>query len=207
MILRWDADPQSNDDALAVGLCIDDATIENGAMLVMPGSHRGPTLDHFLNGDFVGAVTDPEFTGNAAVPLCVRAGGLTVHHVRTLHASAQNSSGSHRRFLIMPFFAADAFPIRVDQHPRYVGSSTNCELSPAPSKESIVAGSHTPTARWVPLPVRIPLPRVTQGATGNSTSGSIYESHSVLPDYDVKSNQLRWVTDAWATATATAARL
>ena len=70
--------------------------------------------------------------------LCVRAGGLTVHHVRTLHASAQLFGATR---LVTPFFAADAFPIRVDRHPRYVGSSTNCELSPAPSRESIVAGS------------------------------------------------------------------
>ena len=157
-------------------------------------------MDHFLNGVFVGAVTDSEFTGEGAVPLCVRAGGVTIHHVRMLHASARNTSNNHRRFLVMPFFAADAFPIRVDQRPRFVGNSASCELAPAPPPESIVAGTYTRKARRTPLHVRIPLPRVAQGATGNSTSGSIYESHTVLPDYDEKSKQLRWVTDAWATA-------
>ena len=33
--------PHSNDDVLAVGLLLDDATVENGALAVLPGSHRG----------------------------------------------------------------------------------------------------------------------------------------------------------------------
>ena len=173
-------------------------------MLVMPGSHRGPTLDHFLDEVFIGAVTDPTFDGEGAVPLCVGAGGVTVHHVRMLHASAPNISDSHRRFLVMPFFAADAFPVRVDQRPRFVGSSATCAIGAAPSPSSIVAGRYSPTARRVPLPVRIPLPRVQLGATGNSTAGSIYESHTVLPDYEEKTKRLREVTDAWAAAHATA---
>src|SRR2546428_1486422 len=39
--------PHSNDDVLAVGLLLDDATAENGAMAGLPGSHRGPSHTHF----------------------------------------------------------------------------------------------------------------------------------------------------------------
>ena len=42
----WAFYPHTNDDLAAVGIMIDDATPENGAMMVVPGSHRGPTLDH-----------------------------------------------------------------------------------------------------------------------------------------------------------------
>jgi len=36
--------PHSNDDVLAVGLLLDDATADNGALAVLPGSHRGPMV-------------------------------------------------------------------------------------------------------------------------------------------------------------------
>src|SRR5919201_3006633 len=39
--------PHSNDDVLAVGLLLDDATAENGAMSVLAGSHRGPIFTHY----------------------------------------------------------------------------------------------------------------------------------------------------------------
>src|SRR6267143_3952741 len=49
--------PHSNDDVLAVGLLLDDATAENGAMAVLPGSHRGPIHTHFdAQGRFAGGL-------------------------------------------------------------------------------------------------------------------------------------------------------
>src|SRR5947208_12383417 len=49
--------PHSNDDVLAVGLLLDDATAEKGAMAVLPGSHRGPIHTHFdAQGRFVGCL-------------------------------------------------------------------------------------------------------------------------------------------------------
>ena len=34
--------PHTNDDLLAVGVALDDCTLENGCLLMLPGSHRGP---------------------------------------------------------------------------------------------------------------------------------------------------------------------
>src|SRR5207244_12367412 len=49
--------PHSNDDVLAVGLLLDDATADNGAMAVLPGSHRGPIYTHYDGqGRFVGCM-------------------------------------------------------------------------------------------------------------------------------------------------------
>ena len=49
--------PHSNDDVLAVGLLLDDATADNGAMAVLPGSHHGPIYTHFdSQGRFVGCM-------------------------------------------------------------------------------------------------------------------------------------------------------
>ncbi|MET1083714.1 MAG: phytanoyl-CoA dioxygenase family protein, partial [Burkholderiales bacterium] len=40
----WAFYPHTNDDVLAVGVLLDDATEENGPVLVLPGSHRGATF-------------------------------------------------------------------------------------------------------------------------------------------------------------------
>ena len=39
-----------------VAFMIDDFTPDNGSMLVMPGSHRGPIYDHRAKGRFVGGM-------------------------------------------------------------------------------------------------------------------------------------------------------
>ena len=43
---------------LAVGVMLNDCTLENGPLLVVPGSHTGPIWDHHADGYFCGAV-DP----------------------------------------------------------------------------------------------------------------------------------------------------
>ncbi|MDJ0982250.1 MAG: phytanoyl-CoA dioxygenase family protein, partial [Kiloniellales bacterium] len=57
--VQWHQDfafyPHTNDDVLAVGIVFDDMTLENGPLQVIPGSHKGPVLDHHLNGVFAGA--------------------------------------------------------------------------------------------------------------------------------------------------------
>jgi hypothetical protein len=40
----WAFYPYTNDDVLAVGVMLDDVTLDNGPMLVLPGSHRGASL-------------------------------------------------------------------------------------------------------------------------------------------------------------------
>src|SRR4029453_4231804 len=58
--VEWHQDfsfyPHTNDDLLAVGIAVDNCLPENGCMLMIPGSHRWPILDHHQDGVFVGAV-------------------------------------------------------------------------------------------------------------------------------------------------------
>ncbi len=115
--VEWHQDvafyPHTNDDLLAVGVALDDCTLENGCLLVIPGSHRGPTLDHHQDGYFVGAISpsreDVDLT--QAVPVEVKAGGISIHHVGMLHGSAPNTSSRPRRLLLYQYAAADAWPL------------------------------------------------------------------------------------------------
>ena len=104
--------PHSNDDVLAVGLLLDDATAENGAMAVLPGSHRGPIYTHFdTQGRFVGCVRAEDVARldrGPAILLDLPAGSIHIHHYRLIHWSAPNTSSGDRRLLINSYAAADA---------------------------------------------------------------------------------------------------
>ena len=114
-VVEWHQDwgfmPHTNDDLLAVGVAIDDMTIENGALLVIPGSHRQPVYDHHQDGFFVGAVGRDHFDPAEAVPIEIPAGGISIHHIRMLHGSAPNTSDRPRRMLFLELAAADAWPL------------------------------------------------------------------------------------------------
>src|SRR5438067_11397658 len=110
--------PHSNDDVLAVGLLLDDATADNGAMAVLPGSHRGPIHTHYdAQGRFVGGMRSEDIARldrSGAVLLTLPAGSVHIHHYRLVHWSAPNTSAGHRRLLINAYTAADAISLVPD---------------------------------------------------------------------------------------------
>jgi ectoine hydroxylase-related dioxygenase (phytanoyl-CoA dioxygenase family) len=110
--------PHSNDDVLAVGLLLDDATAANGAMAVLPGSHRGPIHTHYdARGRFVGCMRDEDVARlerSRAVLLELPAGSIHIHHYRLIHWSAPNTSTAERRLLINSYTAADAVSFMPD---------------------------------------------------------------------------------------------
>ena len=50
-----------------------------------------------------------------AVALTGPAGSITIHHARTVHGSATNTSGKPRRLLLHQYRAADAWPLMAFQ--------------------------------------------------------------------------------------------
>ena len=110
--------PHSNDDVLAVGLLLDDATAANGAMAVLPGSHRGPIYTHYdTQGRFVGCMRADDVARldrRGAVLLELPAGSIHIHHYRLVHWSAPNTSTAQRRLLINSYTAADAVSFMPD---------------------------------------------------------------------------------------------
>ena len=109
----WAFYPHTNDDLLAFGVMLEDVTPENGPLMVVPGSHKGPLLSHKNDGEFCGAINpdDPLFEKEKAVTLTGKAGSMTVHHVRALHGSAPNMSDTNRLILFYELASADAWPI------------------------------------------------------------------------------------------------
>jgi ectoine hydroxylase-related dioxygenase (phytanoyl-CoA dioxygenase family) len=153
----WAFYPHTNDDLLAIGLMLEDVDAANGPLMVVPGTHKGPVLDHFRNGVFAGAIdpSDPLFERDRIVTLTGRAGSMTVHHVRLLHGSAPNHSDRARLICFYECAAADAWPL--------AGSSTAIAgLDQAKVWEWIRArtlyGEPTVRPRLADVPVLLPLP-------------------------------------------------
>jgi ectoine hydroxylase-related dioxygenase (phytanoyl-CoA dioxygenase family) len=130
--------------------------------MVVPGSHKGPVLDHHHKerGVFVGAVTDEDFDPSNAVPILLGAGGISIHHVRALHGSEPNTSPRPRRLLLFQYCANDAWPLM--GFPGWDAFNAN-----------IVQGEPTNVPRVTNVPVRIPLPSGEKG-------GSIYETQTMM---------------------------
>ena len=145
----WAFYPHTNDDILEVGVMIEDCTLDNGPMLMIPGSHRGPVFDHHHHGYFAGAM-DPVAAGidvAAAVPVTGKAGTISLHHVRTVHGSRANLSDRDRPLLLFGYRAADAWPLRSDWFKDL--ESFNAMM---------VRGEPTLQPRLRDVPVRMPYP-------------------------------------------------
>jgi phytanoyl-CoA hydroxylase len=158
----WAFYPHTNDDLAAVGIMMDDIDEANGPLMVIPGSHKGPVFDHHADGYFCGAM-DPE-RGEVdfaeAVKLMGPAGSITVHHARTVHGSAMNTSGKPRRLLLHQYRAADAWPLLgVPDFGQYGGL--------------LLCGEDTLEPRLERVPVRLPLPPAPH-------QGSIYENQRAM---------------------------
>jgi ectoine hydroxylase-related dioxygenase (phytanoyl-CoA dioxygenase family) len=162
----WAFYPHTNDDILAVGVMIDDMAIENGPLLVFPGTHRMGIFDHHADGAFCGAM-DLAASGldpRDAVALTGPAGSISLHHVRAVHGSALNTSDRDRRLLLYEITAADAFPI--------MGGLSKLE-SLEEYDSRLLCGRGTVEPRLADVPVRLPMP-------GPVRSGSIYEMQKGL---------------------------
>lgn len=160
----WAFYPHTNDDILAVGIMLDPMTEDNGPLMCIPGSHKGPTLDHHQDGYFIGAI-DPkkcDVDFSRAEKVLGSAGACSFHHVRMIHGSAQNTSGQDRRLLLLEITAADAWDLRGMAR---IGS---WELF----QSTVLVGEATNEPRIVPAPIRLPFPEPEK-------TGSIYESQSL----------------------------
>jgi len=159
----WAFDPHTNDELATIGIMMDDMELENGPLLVVPGTHHGPVFDHHCDGVFCGAMdpTRNELDLTRAVPLTGKAGSISLHHTRLVHGSATNVSSKERRLLLVQFRAADAWPL--------LGLPDGLAAFDA----MMVAGNPNLTPRLKPVPVRMPLP-----AAGSQ--GSIYENQRGL---------------------------
>jgi hypothetical protein len=123
----WHQDEAYNQEPIALWslhfwIPLQAVTEENGCMWFVPGSHRGPLLEHTIisgratGGTLAAKSVDP----TAAVACPLRLGGATIHHPLTLHYTGANESEQYRRAWILHFGAYGKF--RHLLHPKSIAA-------------------------------------------------------------------------------------
>jgi len=137
--------PHTNDDIVTALIFIDEVTAENGALMVVPGSHKGPIHSLFENDRFTGSIEDGTAAGLKAkqVPAIGPAGSVCLMHTRLCHGSEANRSQRPRGLYICVYSAADAFPLARNPMAN-------------PNEGRIVRGKATRFARMMAGPIELP---------------------------------------------------
>ncbi len=153
-------EPHSNDNLATVLFFLDEVTLQNGPLEVVPGSHRGQLHSLWHDGVFTGAIAEEaELQARAKAIACAgKAGSACIMHTRLLHGSAPNLSDQPRTLFIACYSAEDAYPLSPNPLPtNYAGE--------------IVAGKLTNRVRAVNYEME--LPEVPTGASFFSQQESV----------------------------------
>ncbi|HTE19376.1 MAG TPA: phytanoyl-CoA dioxygenase family protein, partial [Armatimonadota bacterium] len=97
----WAIDPPA---LCSAWIALDDATLENGCMRVLPGSHTWGVMEHKHLADFQVEEDRLDVSREVAVPL--EAGGVLLFHSLLLHATNPNHSDRPRRGMICSYMSA-----------------------------------------------------------------------------------------------------
>ncbi len=93
-----------SDNSCTIWIALDDATVENGCLYFVPGSHELTRAYRSDLGPDLGAVfaAHPDVR-RAPVPCPLPAGGCTVHNARTIHGAGANMTSGRRRAMTAAF--------------------------------------------------------------------------------------------------------
>jgi ectoine hydroxylase len=116
--VKWHQDiqfwPHTNYSPLTIGLYLYDCDSSQGPLLVIPKSHKFDLFNLYnQNDEWVGHIDSKEqhrFDESQAVELAGKAGSITIHNSRLLHASKRNNSEEGRPLLLNAYSSADAMP-------------------------------------------------------------------------------------------------
>ena len=107
----------TNTDMITCLLFVDEVTLENGPLEVVPGTHKGPFFSHWHDGVFTGAVSDDVVAAHQdqIVKCTGKPGSVCLMHASLLHGSAPNLSDKSRTLYITTYYAEDAVELH-DNH-------------------------------------------------------------------------------------------
>ncbi|MGC0144995.1 phytanoyl-CoA dioxygenase family protein [Pseudactinotalea sp. Z1732] len=105
---------------VGVWIALDEATIANGCMHVIPGSHREGPVIHFRRRDFQICDTDVQTWRDVAVPL--KPGGLMIFDGLLHHGTPPNRTDTRRRALQFHFIARSAHMVTQEERMAVFGS-------------------------------------------------------------------------------------
>ena len=122
MPLGFNIDPP---DMVTCWTALDEATIENGCLWFLPGTHKHGIIDQEVWGDYEQKALDGDL--GQEVPVELKAGSCGFHHGLVLHSSRPNHTDTLRRGYATHYVSAkcrytgeretDAMLVRGQEHP------------------------------------------------------------------------------------------
>lgn len=121
--VKWHQDflfqPMTHHDMITCLLFVDEVTLENGPLEILPGTHKGPLHSHWHDGVFTGAVDNEiiEPQKDSVIKCTGPAGAVCLMHVNLLHGSAPNLSDKPRTLYITTYYSEDAIELSENHLP------------------------------------------------------------------------------------------
>lgn len=107
-------------------IALDEATLDNGCMHVIPRSHMDGAIPHYAVRDWQICDTNIHVDKDVAVPLA--SGGVLVFHGMLHHGTPPNASSKRRRALQLHYTAKSAQKLRPDEYKRiFTNEMTDAE--------------------------------------------------------------------------------
>jgi ectoine hydroxylase-related dioxygenase (phytanoyl-CoA dioxygenase family) len=145
----WGLDP---DDVVTAWLALSDAPVESGAMKFIPGSHRGAQLPHadtfhehnlLSRGQEIAVKVDEE----KAVLVPLKAGEISLHHVKLAHGSARNATSDRRIGFAIRYIPPHVRQLKVRDSAMLVrgvdrGGHYDAERAPAADLDAAALAAH-----------------------------------------------------------------
>ena len=148
--VQWHQDiqawPHTSFSVLTFGVYLGDTSAEQGPLLAIPGTHRGPLFEQFDEKGWTGALSARDvrtLATDCAVEMCGPAGTVVLIHCRVVHASATNHSSRLRPLFLNVYSSADTLPITP---------------APSPTRHTgvLVRGEEPLHVHWEPYEARLP---------------------------------------------------
>src|SRR5690349_20928962 len=117
--VQWHQDiqawPHTSFSVLTFGVYLEDTTCDQGPLVALRGTHRGPLFEQFDDaGRWTGALSSRDvkrLATDRAAEMCGPAGTVVLIHCRVVHASATNYSSRLRPLFLNVYSSADTLPI------------------------------------------------------------------------------------------------
>jgi phytanoyl-CoA hydroxylase len=86
-------------------IALDEATVDNGCMMIIPGSHKKGAVIHFRKRDW--QICDTDVMNDSAVAVPLKPGGVLLFHGLIHHGTPANRTDNHRRALQFHYRSAN----------------------------------------------------------------------------------------------------
>ena len=89
----------SDRNAISIWVALDDATLQNGCLYFIPGSHKATNFDKISIGRNMDGIFEiyPQFARTAPVAAPMKAGSCSFHNGLTIHGAGPNMTNAWRR--------------------------------------------------------------------------------------------------------------